>query len=79
MPITHKTPSACDDVTLKADKDKIGSLISNLLSNAVEYSPRGELIEIGRKKEGDTVVVSVRDEGMGIKPQHLDKLFDRLG
>ena len=68
----------CSSVTIRADQDKIGSVISNFLSNAIKYSPRGVLIEVACKVIDKEVVVSVRDEGMGIKPQHLDKLFDRF-
>jgi two-component system sensor histidine kinase VicK len=68
----------CEPVTITADREKIASVISNLLSNAVKYSPRGEVIEIQYSKEIENVTISVRDEGMGIKPQHLEKLFDRF-
>ncbi|AMR33051.1 hypothetical protein A0256_17320 [Mucilaginibacter sp. PAMC 26640] len=68
----------CSSVIIRADQDKIGSVISNFLSNAIKYSPRGVLIEVACKVIDKQVVVSVRDEGMGIKPQHLDKLFDRF-
>jgi len=63
---------------VNADRDKIGSVISNLLSNAVKYSPKGEVIELQGKAENNSVIVSIRDEGMGIKPEHLDKLFNRF-
>lgn len=74
----HITFIPCEAVTLNADRDKIGSVISNLLSNAVKYSPRGEAVEVACSTDGSTLTLSVRDEGMGIKPQHLDKLFDRF-
>jgi two-component system sensor histidine kinase VicK len=66
-----------DSVILHADRDKIGSVIANLLSNAVKYSSKGKLIDIKCEIIGDNVHVSVKDEGMGIKPQDKDKLFDR--
>lgn len=65
-------------VTLYADIDKIGTVISNLLSNAVKYSPRGKQITVNCLIVNDAVQVSITDEGMGIKPQHLTKLFDRF-
>jgi len=64
-------------VNLIADKDKINSVVSNLVSNAVKYSPRGKSIEIGSEIQQDTVVVYVKDEGMGINPQDLPRIFDR--
>lgn len=71
------TLSACDSLKVFADRDKIGSVISNLLSNAVKYSPKGKHIDVQCKKIDGDVQLSVRDEGMGIKPHDLDKLFDR--
>ncbi|MDB5011026.1 MAG: yycG 6, partial [Mucilaginibacter sp.] len=64
-------------VKITADRDKIGSVVSNLISNAVKYSPRGKLIEIEYKINGNMIVVSVKDEGMGIKPKDIDKIFER--
>ncbi|UEG54223.1 PAS domain-containing protein [Mucilaginibacter daejeonensis] len=67
----------CPSVTVEADRDKIGSVISNLLSNAVKYSPRGKRIVVNCEVQGNEAIVSVSDEGMGIKPQDIDKLFER--
>jgi PAS domain S-box-containing protein len=64
-------------VHVNADREKISSVISNLISNAIKYSPQGQNIELQCMLEGKNVVVSVKDEGMGIKPQDLDKVFDR--
>jgi two-component system sensor histidine kinase VicK len=64
-------------VTVNADQDKIGSVISNLLSNAIKYSPRGMKITVECEVAGNMAIVSVKDEGMGIKPQDVDKLFER--
>jgi two-component system sensor histidine kinase VicK len=69
--------SVCDPLEVYADRDKIGSVISNLLSNAVKYSPKGKHIDLHCQKVGDRVKISITDEGMGIKPQDIDKLFDR--
>lgn len=65
------------EIQVNADRDKINSVVSNLVSNAVKYSPRGKLIEIGSKIQGNDVVIYVKDEGMGIKPQDLLQIFDR--
>lgn len=69
--------SVCDPLEVYADRDKIGSVISNLLSNAIKYSPKGKHIDIQCQKTGDRVKISITDEGMGIKPHDIDKLFDR--
>ena len=62
---------------VSADREKIGSVVSNLLSNAVKYSPKGKQVAIACKIEGKELVVSVQDEGMGIRPQDLPRIFDR--
>ncbi|XHR97026.1 PAS domain S-box protein [Mucilaginibacter sp. UC70_90] len=68
----------CSKLTVNADRDKIISVISNLISNAVKYSPKGRLIDISCKLNGNMMVtVSVKDEGMGIKPEDLSYIFDR--
>jgi len=69
--------SDCGSVSVNADRDKISSVVSNFISNAIKYSPQGKLIEVSCQLNGDKVIVSVKDEGMGINPQHLGKIFDR--
>lgn len=65
------------EVKVLADRDKIGAVISNLLSNAVKYSPKGNLVTVTCERNDIEVIISVRDEGLGISPQDLPKLFDR--
>jgi len=78
MVTTHTISLAdCGPVKINADRDKIDSVISNLISNAVKYSSNGTLIEISCHVNGNNVIVSVKDEGMGIKPQDLTRIFDR--
>lgn len=69
--------SSTEEIEVNADRDKIGSVISNLLSNAVKYSPKGKNIQIACRVRDGYAEVSVKDEGMGIKKQDLEKLFDR--
>jgi two-component system sensor histidine kinase VicK len=64
-------------LTIKADRYKIGSVISNLLSNAVKYSPKGQRVDVACLQQHGQAVVSVKDDGMGIKAGDLDKIFDR--
>jgi len=67
----------CPPICVNADRDKIGSVISNLINNAVKYSPKGKHIEIACITKDSHVVFSIKDEGMGIKPDDLTKIFDR--
>ena len=68
---------ACPSLMVTADRDKIGQVINNFLSNSIKYTPKGKKIEIFCEEINGTVQVGVKDEGMGIKPQDQEKLFDR--
>jgi len=50
----------------------------NLLDNAVKYSPAGGRIEVEARRRGERVEIAVRDEGPGIAPAALDRLFDKF-
>ena len=67
----------CHPAQVNADRDKIGSVISNLLSNAIKYSPRDMIIEVQCQIVDEMAQVSVKDQGMGIKPQDIERLFER--
>jgi signal transduction histidine kinase len=68
----------CDKTVVNADRDKIASVLSNLFSNAVKYSPKGSRIEVNCNKSDKEVCVSVKDEGLGIRPEDREKVFDRF-
>jgi signal transduction histidine kinase len=63
---------------IEIDKDKIAQVLLNLLSNAVKYSPNGGPISVTTRVEGDMVHVFVRDSGMGIAIESLEKVFERF-
>ena len=67
----------CQELQLNADRDKIGSVISNFISNAVKYSPKGKNITVKCSLKDNQAVVSVTDEGLGIKQDDLERIFDR--
>ncbi|MBK0378495.1 PAS domain S-box protein [Mucilaginibacter segetis] len=67
----------CGAVRILADRDKMASVLTNLISNAVKYSPKGKLIEVSCEVNDRSVQISVRDQGMGIKPNDLPHVFDR--
>jgi two-component system CheB/CheR fusion protein len=64
-------------IVVNADRDKIGQVITNFLSNAIKYSPKETNIEVSCKEHNGMVEVSITDEGLGIAPQDQEKLFDR--
>ena len=60
---------------IDADASRISQVLDNLLSNAVKFTPRGGAIEIEAHADGGRARVSVRDNGAGIKPEDLARLF----
>ena len=60
------------------DEDRLGQVVSNLLSNAVKYSPDGGRVVISGEVRQDEVVVSVTDEGPGLAPEDVPRVFDRF-
>ncbi len=61
-----------------ADEDRLGQVLSNLISNAIKYSPQGGEIRVAGKVLPEQVIVCVRDEGAGIAPGDLPYVFDRF-
>jgi signal transduction histidine kinase len=68
----------CKGVEVYADKDKICQVLINLISNATKYSHPGTPVDIGCEKVNGGVRFYVRDQGIGINPEHVDKLFNRF-
>lgn len=65
--------------TVRADKDRIGQVIINLLNNAIKYSPNADKIDvtIGQPKK-NYIAVSVKDHGIGIDKKNQQKIFERF-
>lgn len=61
---------------VSGSRDKLKQVLLNLLLNARDAMPAGGRIDIGLHREGDQAVVSVRDSGVGIAPEHLPRIFD---
>jgi PAS domain S-box-containing protein len=63
-------------MTVDADPARLAQIVSNLLHNAVKYTPEGGRIEVTLAAEGAEAVVTVRDDGPGIAPELLGRVFD---
>jgi signal transduction histidine kinase len=59
-----------------ADRDQMDQVLTNLIQNAIKYSPDGGAIDIAVVTEGDAVTLSVLDRGVGIPASELDSVFD---
>jgi PAS domain S-box-containing protein len=62
---------------VKGDPDRIAQVVANLLSNAIKYSPNGGEIRVSSAVGEGYVEVSVRDRGIGIAPEFVERLFSR--
>lgn len=66
------------DIFVKGDLTRLSQALSNLVDNAIKYSDPGSKVQIESKTESGNIIISVQDEGAGIEPEDLDKIWDRL-
>ena len=70
---------ACaEPVSVIADPRLVNAVVNNFVSNAIRYTPAGGSIRIRAGQGRAATVIAVRDTGIGIAPQHLERIFDRL-
>lgn len=60
------------------DQTRLTQLLINLVDNALKYTPAGGRVTIGLARDGDAALLTVRDTGIGIAPEHLPHLFERF-
>jgi signal transduction histidine kinase len=63
-------------IWVDADEDRLSQVLSNLLNNAAKYTPPGGTLWLSAACEGDEAVLRVRDNGVGISPEMLTRVFD---
>ena len=66
-----------DKLEIRVDAPRIEQVLSNLVSNAIKYSPKGGKVTVALKKQATQAMLSVCDEGIGIPEASLDRVFDR--
>jgi len=64
-------------VIAKADRTAIRRVLTNLLDNAIKFTPMGGTIEVSVSADNDEVVLEVADSGVGVPPEDLQRLFER--
>ncbi len=65
-----------DTIELMADRDHLEQVIANLVDNAVKYSPDGGPVRVRVWREGDAARLAVEDEGIGIPPEQVGRVFE---
>lgn len=70
------TPSAA--ILVKASADRLTQAFGNIVDNAISFSPAEGRVSIALCEEEGHAIVRVDDEGPGIPPEHLDRIFDRF-
>src|SRR5262249_26845448 len=63
---------------VRGDEDRLGQVLVNLLHNAVKFSPEGGDVTVRVRVDGDEVVTSVEDHGVGIPRAALNRVFERF-
>ena len=75
---TIKLNIPSESVIVRTDKMHMTNIITNLVDNAIKYSSEAPDIEISLRRENKKLLLSVKDHGIGIKKEHLNKVFDKL-
>jgi PAS domain S-box-containing protein len=74
--ITVATEASDPALTIKADPDRLQQIIWNLLSNAVKFTPKGGHVRVEARREGSDVLLTVTDDGEGIRGDVLPLVFE---
>jgi signal transduction histidine kinase len=70
--------SITNNTSLLGIKDDLTRLFINLLKNAIDYNKNGGIVEITLNRKNNNVILSVRDNGIGIEKENLTKIFERF-
>jgi PAS domain S-box-containing protein len=69
---------AQEHICVLGDRDRVGQVFINLLTNAIKYSPKADRVLLQVTKEGNNAVVRVQDFGVGIAPDYQEQIFERF-
>jgi signal transduction histidine kinase len=67
-----------DELTVLADRDRTVQALTNLLDNALKFSPHGSRVRVRARRDGGAARFSIEDRGRGIAPEHLEVIFERF-
>ena len=66
------------DFEVMADRDRIVQVLLGFVDNALKHSPRGSTVHLRARRAGDAALLEVADEGSGIEPEQIERVFDRF-
>jgi two-component system phosphate regulon sensor histidine kinase PhoR len=64
--------------SIRGDEEALRQILSNLIDNAIKYTPAGGTVTLGCRRDGPMAVIEVVDTGVGIAPEHHSRLFERF-
>ena len=64
---------------VRGDRERLRQVITNLIDNAVKYSPAGAEVEIDTYADNGRITLEVRDRGPGVAPEHQSLIFEKFG
>lgn len=70
--------SLASEVMIEGDRDLLFQMVSNLIDNAIKYTPERGVIGVAVRKEGTEAIFEVRDSGIGIPDEEKDQVFQRF-
>jgi two-component system sensor histidine kinase BaeS len=76
--VSLETDVSVDLPPVRADEDRIGQVLLNLVGNALQYTPTGGQVQITAHRREGEIQISVRDSGIGVPAEHLPFLFTRF-
>ena len=76
--ITLQSEIASEPVMVRSDELQLRQLLTNLLDNALQFTSNGQSVRVGLKRYESSAEITVQDEGAGVEPELLAKVFDRF-
>jgi signal transduction histidine kinase len=75
--VTLETSIGGEAAIVEGDPARLQQVFNNLISNAIKFTPPGGRVAVALRHDGNSVVVTVEDNGLGISPAHLPHIFER--
>jgi signal transduction histidine kinase len=68
----------CDDTVVKADQAMMEIILDNIINNSIKYSDADKTIEISLNSTNENITCKIKDQGYGMRPEQIKKIFDRF-